>query len=130
MLRVTADARSLLCLKLHWELGSQLLGALLRLFAPTDTYTVTKARGPAHPLFAVPRGMSPAPPPPTLPQTHTRPPSLSPLPYHPQVGKRLRCDGTLLGLEDTRGLIPRWKCGRFTLLVDVGAWPAHVILLR
>lgn len=38
-----------------------------------------------------------------------------------QVGKLLRVDGTLMGLDNrSRSLIPRWKRGHFSLLVDAG----------
>jgi hypothetical protein len=37
------------------------------------------------------------------------------------VGKLLRVDGTLMGLDDkARSLIPRWKRGHFSLLVNAG----------
>lgn len=42
-------------------------------------------------------------------------------PPRPQVGNRLRVDGTLMGLDDARkAFIPKWKRGRFTLLVNGG----------
>lgn len=38
-----------------------------------------------------------------------------------QLGDRLRVDGTLMGLEEHRhSLIPHYKRGRFSLLVDAG----------
>lgn len=44
------------------------------------------------------------------------------LPVLRQVGKLLRVDGTLMGLDDrSHSFIPRWKRGRFTLLVNAGA---------
>lgn len=39
-----------------------------------------------------------------------------------QVGNLLRVDGTLMGIDDKkRTLIPRWKRGHFSLLVNGGA---------
>ncbi len=44
------------------------------------------------------------------------------LPTLPQVGNLLRVDGTLMGLDEKkRALIPRWKRGHFSLLVNGGA---------
>ena len=39
-----------------------------------------------------------------------------------QVGNRLRIDGTLMGVDDSkqRSFIPRWKRGHFSLLVNAG----------
>lgn len=55
---------------------------------------------------------------PHLTAAHT----LVPPHYAHQMGNLLRVDGTLMGLDDqTRSLIPRWKRGHFSLLVDAGA---------
>eukprot|EP00887_Chlorella_sp_A99_P007474 scaffold2.g7474.t1 len=41
-----------------------------------------------------------------------------------KAGTRLRMDGSLMGLDDkSRSLIPQWKRGSFSLLVDVGTTP-------
>lgn len=44
-----------------------------------------------------------------------------------QVGNRLRVDGTLMGLDEggRKAFIPRWKRGRFSLLVNGGARAAE-----
>ncbi|KAL4448118.1 hypothetical protein ABPG75_005337 [Micractinium tetrahymenae] len=47
-----------------------------------------------------------------------------------KVGNLLRVDGTLMGLDDrSRSFIPRWKRGRFSLLVDAGATPTAAFLV-
>ncbi|KAL4444592.1 hypothetical protein ABPG77_002409 [Micractinium sp. CCAP 211/92] len=47
-----------------------------------------------------------------------------------KMGNLLRVDGTLMGLDDqTRSLIPRWKRGHFSLLVDAGATPTAAFLV-
>ncbi|PSC68048.1 Ankyrin repeat domain-containing 13C [Micractinium conductrix] len=47
-----------------------------------------------------------------------------------KVGKRLRVEGTLMGLDSrSRSLIPRWKRGHFSLLVDAGVSPTRAFLV-
>lgn len=47
-----------------------------------------------------------------------------------KVGKLLRVDGTLMGMDErSHGLIPRWKRGSFSLLVDAGATPTAAFLV-
>jgi hypothetical protein len=47
-----------------------------------------------------------------------------------KVGNLLRVDGTLMGIDDKkRTLIPRWKRGHFSLLVNGGATPTAAYLV-
>ena len=116
--------------QLRWELGSPLFGLLLRHYAPDDTYQLWKV-GQWGSRWGGGGAVGPGVAPPSLlllaPLSH--PPSYPPtraahaLPLPPQVGDRLRVDGTLMGLDDAkRSFIPRWKRGHFSLLVDAGGW--------
>lgn len=133
-------------LQLAWQLGSPLFGLLLKHYAPSDTYKIWKVRrhqsrrGCAE-LIDCLRGMTvtadPGRHPPAVPVGSATGTCLvqlcTALGVHmhryinasctaPQVGNRLRVDGTLMGVEEKkRTLIPRWKRGHFSLLVNGGA---------
>lgn len=91
--------------QLRWELGSPLFGLLLRRYAPDDTYTIWKVGGARCSVRCVMQlaclqvccgacllcGMLKA-----------RPGAPAVLVCTLQVGKRLRVDGTLMGLDDER----------------------------
>jgi hypothetical protein len=74
-----------------------------------------------RPLRAPASRFAPSPHPPPFPAPLHTPP---PLPLCPprQVGDRLRVDGTLMGIDNkSLSLIPEWKRGHFSLIMDGSA---------
>lgn len=84
----TLEALPDFSMKIHWEFGSNVFGPIVRAYAPSDTYAVTK------------------------------------------IGRDLRVDGELRGVEDERGeagtasssssVLPKWRRGKFSVLFRGG----------
>lgn len=99
----------------------------MRRFAPSDTYDITKARSrllcsgnaPHSPRFS---------PPFLLPNHQTIANKSSPNPP-PQVGRNLRIDGTLKGVNTkSNATVPEWKRGSYSLLFAGGEGEASALL--